>query len=102
MGRGSVVGIVTGYGLDDREVGVRVPVGSRIFSTSPKPAVGSTQPMGTLGVKRPGCEADHSPLANAEVKKMWIIHPLPIRLRGVVLKHRDNFTFTVQARSPDQ
>jgi hypothetical protein len=30
----SVFGIVTGYGLDDREFGVRVPVGSRIF-TSP-------------------------------------------------------------------
>jgi hypothetical protein len=29
--RDSVVGIATGYGLDDREVGVRVPVGSRIF-----------------------------------------------------------------------
>jgi hypothetical protein len=27
-------GDATGYGLDDREVGVRVPVGSRIF-TSP-------------------------------------------------------------------
>jgi hypothetical protein len=31
--RGSVVGIATGYGLDDREVGVRVPGGSRIFSS---------------------------------------------------------------------
>jgi hypothetical protein len=30
----SAVGIVTGYGLDDRGVGVRVPVGARIF-TSP-------------------------------------------------------------------
>jgi hypothetical protein len=29
--RGSVVGIATGYGLDDRRVGVRVPVGSRNF-----------------------------------------------------------------------
>jgi hypothetical protein len=29
--RDSVVGIATGYGLDDRGVGVRVPVGSRIF-----------------------------------------------------------------------
>jgi hypothetical protein len=28
----SVVGIATSYGLDDRGVGVRVPVGSRIFS----------------------------------------------------------------------
>jgi hypothetical protein len=29
--RDSVVGIATGYGLDDREVGDRVLVGSRIF-----------------------------------------------------------------------
>jgi hypothetical protein len=29
--RDSSVGIATGYGLDDRAVGVRVPVGSRIF-----------------------------------------------------------------------
>jgi hypothetical protein len=28
----SVVGIATGYGLDDRGIGVRVSVGSRIFS----------------------------------------------------------------------
>jgi hypothetical protein len=32
--RGSLVGIATGYKLDDRGVGVRVPVGSRMF-TSP-------------------------------------------------------------------
>jgi hypothetical protein len=31
--RDSVVGIATGYGLDDRGVGVRVPVVSRIFSS---------------------------------------------------------------------
>jgi hypothetical protein len=31
--RDSVVGIATGYGLEDRGVGVRVPVGSRIFSS---------------------------------------------------------------------
>jgi hypothetical protein len=29
----SVVGIATGYGLDDRGVGVQVPVGSRIVSS---------------------------------------------------------------------
>jgi hypothetical protein len=33
MSQDSVVGITTGYGLDDRRVGVRVPVGSRIFSS---------------------------------------------------------------------
>jgi hypothetical protein len=31
--RDSSVGIATGYGLDDRGVGVRVPVWSRIFSS---------------------------------------------------------------------
>jgi glutamine synthetase len=31
--RDSVVGIATSYGLDDRGVGVRVPVGSRMFSS---------------------------------------------------------------------
>jgi hypothetical protein len=31
--RDSAVGIATGYGLNDRGVGVRVPVGSRIFSS---------------------------------------------------------------------
>jgi hypothetical protein len=33
----SSVGIATGYGLDDREVGVRVPVGSRIFTFPCRP-----------------------------------------------------------------
>jgi hypothetical protein len=35
--RDSAVGIATGYGLDDRGVGVRVPVGSRIFSSPRSP-----------------------------------------------------------------
>jgi hypothetical protein len=33
----SSVGIATSYGLDDRGVGVRVPVGSRIFSSPRRP-----------------------------------------------------------------
>jgi hypothetical protein len=48
MNRGSVVGIATGYGLDDRGVGVRVPVGSRIFSTGPG-AHPTSYPMSTGG-----------------------------------------------------
>jgi hypothetical protein len=67
-----VVGIAASYGLDDRGVGVRVPVVPRIFS-SPR-RLGSTQlPIqwvtGTLspGVKRPGREANHSPAAS----KTW-------------------------------
>jgi hypothetical protein len=35
--RDKVVGIVTGYGLDDRGVGFRVPLGSRIFPSPRRP-----------------------------------------------------------------
>jgi hypothetical protein len=44
VSRGNVVGIATGYGLNDRGVGVRVAVGSRIFSASSRPVLGPTQP----------------------------------------------------------
>jgi hypothetical protein len=90
----SVVGIATGYGLDDRGVGVRVPVGSRIFSSPHHPdrLWGPHQPPiqwvpGALspGAKRPGREVDHSPPNSAEVKKMWIYTSIPIRLHDVVL-----------------
>jgi hypothetical protein len=78
--RGSSVGIATGYGLDDRGVGVRVLVGSRIlFSTSSGQALGPTQPPiqwvpGVLSpaIKRPGREAHHSP-----PRKCGSIRPLP-------------------------
>jgi hypothetical protein len=40
----SAVGIATDYGLDKRGVGVRVPIGSRIFSMSSRPALVSIQP----------------------------------------------------------
>jgi hypothetical protein len=33
----NAVGIATGYGLDDRGVGIRVPVGPRIFSSLCRP-----------------------------------------------------------------
>jgi hypothetical protein len=56
MSRDSSVGIATGYGLDDRGVGVRVPVGVKnfLFSTSSRPALGLTSyPMG-IGGSFPG------------------------------------------------
>jgi hypothetical protein len=37
VSRDSAVGIATGYGLDDWEVGVRVPIGSRIFTSPFRP-----------------------------------------------------------------
>jgi hypothetical protein len=63
------------------------------FSMSSRPALGLTQPpiqsipgAFSPGVKRPGCEADHSPQVSSEVNKMWIyISTPPISLHGVVL-----------------
>jgi hypothetical protein len=67
----SVVGTETAYGLDDEGVGVRVPVGSRIFSSSrPDRLWGPPNLQWVpgalfLGIKRPGREADHSPPASS-------------------------------------
>jgi hypothetical protein len=82
----SAVGIATGYGLDDREFGVRVPVGSRIF-TSQRHSDLLRGPLnllynGYLGgfspeVKRPRSETNHSPPTSAEVKKIWIYTSTP-------------------------
>jgi hypothetical protein len=79
--RDSSVGIATRYGLDDRGVGVRDPVGSRIFS-SPRRRDRLWGPPNLLfngyrGVKRPGREAGRSPPASAEVKKIMIYTSTP-------------------------
>jgi hypothetical protein len=68
-----------------REVGVRVPVGSRIFTSPGRPDRLWGPPNllynGYWGlfpmIKRPGREADHSPSTSAEVKKMWIYTSIP-------------------------
>jgi hypothetical protein len=82
----SSVGIALDYGLDDR--------GSRVlFTTVSRTALGPIQPpirwvpgAFSLGAKRPGREADHSPPSSAEIKNAWSYtsNP-PIRLHGVVL-----------------
>jgi hypothetical protein len=72
--------VATGYGLDDRGVGVRISVGARIFSSLRRPDRFWGPPIllsnGNGGsfprVKRPGREADHSPPTSAEVKKTWV------------------------------
>jgi hypothetical protein len=69
-------------------------------STASRTALGSTQPpiqwvpgALSLGVKRPGREADYSPPSTAEVKE-WVelyLHS-PIRLHGVVLSYSTGTT----------
>jgi hypothetical protein len=83
--RHSAVGIETGYRLNDRQVGVRVPVGSTIFTSPCRPdrlwGPPTSCTKGTGGsfptLKRPRREPDHSAPRSAEVKKMWIYTSTP-------------------------
>jgi hypothetical protein len=77
-------------------------VGFFLFATASGPALGPTQPpikwvpWALLGVKRPGCEADHSPPSSAEVKEcvaLYLHSPNTPSWHGAHLKHRDTFTF---------
>jgi hypothetical protein len=71
---GSSVGIAMGYGLDGL---CSIPGNARFFS-SPQRLGPIESPIqwvpGALspGIKRLGCEVDHSPPTSAEVKKTWI------------------------------
>jgi hypothetical protein len=81
--RDSVVGIATTYGLDDRGVEFRVPVGQEFSSRcpdrlwSPPNLLSNGYLALSLGFKRPGREANHSLPVSAEVKKMWIYTSTP-------------------------
>jgi hypothetical protein len=69
--------LVSGYGLDDRVIGVRSPAEAKDFSSSLCVQTGSgthpaSCPMGTGGPfpggkARPGRDSDHSPAYSAEV-----------------------------------
>jgi hypothetical protein len=50
----------------------------------------------SLGVKRLGREADHSPPSSADVKNAWsyTFTPQYVFMAWCLVKHRDNFTFT--------
>jgi hypothetical protein len=92
--RDSVFGIATGYQQDDIGAGVRVPEGSRIFSTSSRPAVGPTSLLSngykgavSPGVKRQGVKLNTHLQLVPRSRKCGSIHPLPIRLHGVVLNY---------------
>jgi hypothetical protein len=72
MSRSSVAGIATGYGLDDRGIGVQVPVGSRPSMTSIHPPIPWVTGALSPEAKWLEREADRSPPTIAEVKKTWV------------------------------
>jgi hypothetical protein len=70
-----------------------------LFSTASRPAQGPTQPpiQWVSGVKWPEREDDHSPPSTAEVKNVWCYTSIPqyVVMAWCLVKHRDNFTFTL-------
>jgi hypothetical protein len=82
-------------------------LGIFLFTTASRTALGPTQPpihwlsgALSLGVKRLGCEADHSPPSSAYVKNAWSYTSTPqyVFMAWWLVKHRDfafNFTFTL-------
>jgi len=119
---GSSVSITTGYGLDDRMIGIRILAGAENFSFRRCVQNGSgthtaSYPMGTggsyLGIRRPEREADHSPLSSAEVKEcmelylhspvlLQRIRPNPrpsVPFRNKLLIYREQLLASVQLQS---
>jgi hypothetical protein len=90
-----------GNGLDDRD---SIPGRSSVLFVTPSRSSldrPSLLPKGYRGLnpreKGPGREVDHSLSSNAKINNSWSYTTTsPIRLHGVVLKHRDNFTFYLQ------
>jgi hypothetical protein len=86
-------GVALGYGLDNRGFESRQGVEIFLFTTASGPDLEPTHlPIQwvpgalSLGVKRPGREADQSPTSSAEVKNAWSYTSTPpIHLHGVVL-----------------
>jgi hypothetical protein len=85
--------IALGYGLHDRGFESRQGLRIFLFTTASRTALGSTQPLVqwvpgalSLGVKRPGREADHSTPSSAEVRNAFNYTSTPaVRFHGVVL-----------------
>jgi hypothetical protein len=94
---------LSGMALDDRGFGSRQGLWIFLFSTASRRALKPSQPpiqwvLGalSLGVKRPGLEADHSPPSSAEVDEyveLYLHSPITPSWRGAQLKHRNNFNF---------
>jgi hypothetical protein len=82
----------------------RRELGIFLLTTASRTALGPTQPplqwipgALSLGVKRPGREADHSPPSSFEVNDAWSYTSTPqyVFMALCLVKHKDNFTFTL-------
>jgi hypothetical protein len=98
------MGIAAGYGLDSRYL---IPSKNMRCFSPPQGGdqfLGPTQPpiqcvLGALSqaVKQPRLEANHSPLASADVRNVAALPPLlhaSSWCDAYLIKHRNNFTFT--------
>jgi hypothetical protein len=84
-GTNGVLGIATGYGLDGREVGVRVPVEARFFISL---HVVQTGPGTHTTSYKMSTGAHNSPPTSVEDKNERIYTSTPpIRLHGAVLNY---------------
>jgi hypothetical protein len=72
-----------------------------LFAAASRRALGPTQPhiqwvsgALTLGIKRPGREADHSPPSSSEIKIVWSYTSTPpkVFMAWCLVKHSDGFT----------
>jgi hypothetical protein len=102
MSRGSSVGIATGYGLDDRRVEVRAPVGSRMLTSPDRPdwlwgpsnlLCNGYRVAVSARVKWQGREADQ---LVPRPRKRGSVHPLPHTSSwrsAQLVTRKDNFNF---------
>jgi hypothetical protein len=101
---GKLSGTALCYGLNDGGFESRQGLGIFLFTTVSRPALEPLQPpfqwiTGTLslGVKRPGREADHPPPSSVEVQHAWSyasnLQYAFMAWCSIKKKHRDNFTF---------
>jgi hypothetical protein len=104
----SSVGVVTRLWPGQSGFNSQQDLGSFLFATPSRPALGLTQPpiqwvLGVLspGVKQPGHKDDCSPPSSTKVKNMWSYTSTPqyVFMARYLIKHRDNFTFNLPLKS---
>jgi hypothetical protein len=98
--RDSAIGIATGCGLEDQGVGVRVPVGSRIFCSPRRPdrlwGPPNLLSNGYWGLFFPGVKLTAHLQLVPRSSKCGSIRPVPHTpscRSAWLVKHRDSYTF---------